>query len=247
MAEKDPQKSKRELFMERLNAKYPDRKYADDEELFGQINDDYAANDEAIGKYRERENQLSELFSKDPRSAKFITDMATGADPWIAVIKQLGIDGVTDLMNDPSKQEAYAEANKEYVERLAKEKGLEEEYQANFDESMKMLEQMQTERGLDDATIDAAMELIMNITHAAIMGKFTPETIDMALKAINHDAEVEAAHNEGVVAGKNAKIDETLRKPKTGDGLPAMGGTNNGPTRQKQRNLNIFDYAEAAK
>lgn len=247
MAEKETPKSKRELLMERLNSKYPDRQYADDEELFGQINDDYAANDEELGKYRDRESQLSELFSRDPKSAQFITDMAKGEDPWIAVIKRMGIDGITDLMNNPDKQEEYAEANKEYVERLAKEKGLEEEYNANLAESMKMLEQMQEERGLSDETIDAAMELVMQIAHEAIIGKFTPETMDMAMKALNHDAEVAAARNEGELAGKNAKIDETLRKPKTGDGLPAMGGTNNGPSRNSNKKLSIFDYADAAR
>ena len=36
-----PAKSKRDLFGERLKKKYPDRDYADDEALFGQINDDY--------------------------------------------------------------------------------------------------------------------------------------------------------------------------------------------------------------
>ena len=105
---------------------------------------------------------------------------------------------------------------------------------------------MQTERGLSDEQIDNAMDLVMKITNEAIMGKFTPETIDMALKAINHDAEVEAARAEGEVAGKNAKIDETLRKPKAGDGLPAMGGTNNGPTRRKQGGTSLFDMAREA-
>jgi len=247
MAEKETPKSKRELLMDRLKSKYPDHQYADDDELFGQIYDEYSAIDEELGKFRDRESKLSELFSRDPRSAQFITDMAKGKDPWIAVIHRMGIDGITDLMNNPDKQEEYAEANKKYVERLAKEKGLEEEYNANLAESMKMLEKMQEERGLSDETIDAAMELVMQIAHEAIMGKFTPETMDMAMKALNHDSEVAAARREGEVAGKNAKIDETLRKPKTGDGLPAMGGTNNGPSINNKKKPSFFDYVEAAR
>lgn len=229
-----------------MRTKYPEKTFEDEEELFGQIDDDIAASEEEIGKYKEREDKLVGIIGKDPRAAQFISDMANGKDPWLAVLERLGIDGVSDLINNPDKQEEYAEANRKYVERIAKEKSLGEEYEANLAESMKLLEQMQTERGLSDEQIDGAMDFIMKMVNEAIMGKFTPETIDMALKAINHDAEVEAARAEGEVAGKNAKIDETLRKPKTGDGLPAMSGTNNGPTRQKARNLNIFDYAEAA-
>lgn len=130
-----PAKSKRDLIGERLKKKYPDRDYADDEALFGQINDDYDQYDNELGQYKERESRLTDLLSKDNRAAQFIADMAKGNDPWLAVIERLGIDGITDLMNDPSKQEAYAEANKKYVERLAKEKSLEEEYEKNILES----------------------------------------------------------------------------------------------------------------
>lgn len=239
-------KSKRDLFGERLKKKYPDREYADDEALFGQINDDYDEYDNQLGQYKERESRLTDLFSKDPRSAQFITDMAKGNDPWLSLIERIGIDGITDLMNDPSKQEAYAEANKKYVERLAKEKSLEDEYQSNISESMKLLEKVQQERGIADETIDAAMDLIMRITHEAILGKFTAETVDMALKAINHEADMNNARTEGTVAGRNEKIVEKLRKPTTGDGQPNLAGSNNAPTR-KSSNRSMFDLADEAR
>ena len=86
-----PTKSKRDLFGERLKKKYPDREYADDDALFGQINDDYDEYDNQLSQYKERESRLTDLFSKDPRSAQFITDMAKGNDPWLAVIERLGI------------------------------------------------------------------------------------------------------------------------------------------------------------
>lgn len=242
-----PVKAKRELFGERLKKKYPDREYADDEALFSQVIDDYDEYEDQIGKYREREGKLTDLFAKDPRSAQFITDMAKGNDPWIAVIERLGIDGVTDLINNPDKQAEYAEANKKYVERLAKEQSLEEEYQKNLAESMDLLEQIQKERNLGDETIDAAMNLVLKIANEAILGKFTAETIDMALNAVNHDADVQNARTEGTVAGRNAKIEENLRKPHGGDGQPVLAGNNNAPTRQGNKRPNIFDYAEAAK
>jgi len=227
-----------------MRTKYPEKKFEDEEELFGQIDDDLAASEEEIGKYKEREGKLAGIVGKDPRAAQFLSDMANGKDPWLAVLERVGIDGVSDLINNPEKQKEYAEANRKYVERIAQEKSLKEERDANFAESMKLLEQMQTERGLSDEQIDNAMDLVMKITNEAIMGKFTPETIDMALKAINHDAEVEAARAEGEVAGKNAKIDETLRKPAAGDGLPAMGGANNGPAHKRSKG-SLVDYAES--
>lgn len=240
-----PAKSKRDLFGERLKKKYPDSEYADDEALFGQINDDYDEYDSQLGQYKDRENRLTEMFEKDPRSAQFLTDMAKGNDPWLAVIERLGIDGVTDLMNDPSKQEEYAEANKKFIERVAKEKSLKEEYERNLAESLQLLEKIQTERQLGDETVDAAMELITRMANEAIVGKFTEETINMALKAVNHDADMTNARSEGEVAGRNAKIDEKLRKPKAGDGTPNLAGSNNVP-RQRRRAQSIFDVARGA-
>ncbi len=241
-----PSKSKREKFGERLKQKYPDREYADDEALFGQIDDDYADYDNQLNEYKDRESKLADLFAKDPKNAEFITDMAKGNDPWIAVLERLGIDGVTDLLNDPEKQAEYAEANKKYVERLAKEKTLEEEYQKNFAESMDLLEKIQTERQLGDETVDAAMDLVMKIANEAVVGKFTEEPINMALNAVTHDADVQNARTEGTVAGRNAKIDEHLRKPKAGDGQPNLAGSNNAPTR-KSSGRSMFDLADEAR
>lgn len=243
-----PAKSRREQFGERLKKKYPDREYADDEALFGQISDDYDNYDAEIGKYKDREKELADLFANSPSSARFITDMAKGKDPWLAVIDRLGIDGVTDLINNPDKQKEYAEANKKYVEKLAKEKSLEEEFQKNMLATTDMLEKMQEERGISDDKMDAAMDLVWKIMGDAIVGKVTPETVDIALKAIDHDADVATARNEGEVAGRNANIEAKLRKPNKGDGTPNLAGSNNAPTRQKgKKPMNIFDYADAAK
>lgn len=246
MAEETIPKSRRDGMAERLKDKHPDREWADDEELFGQISDDYDSYEKDLNDYKEREEKLTDLFDKDPRNAQFLTDMARGEDPWLNVIKRLGIDGITDLLNDPEKQEAYAEANQDYVEGLAKEKTLEEEYEKNLGESLALLEKIQAERGLTDEQVDAAYELVVRIANDAVLGKISEETVDMALKAVNHDADVQDATNEGMVAGKNAKVEEQLRKPKKGDGTPNLQGSNNVPGSGGGRKKNIFDWAEGA-
>lgn len=242
----EQKKSRREAFGERLKKKYPEKAFDDDEALFGQIDDDYSSYEDELDKYKDRDSRFTELLSTDPRAARFITDMADGKDPWIAVVERLGIDGVTDLMNDPEKQAAYAEANKKYVERLAKEKTLDEEYRKNLSESMASLERLQQERGLSDETLDAAMDVVFRIANEAIVGKYSPETIDMALKVVSHDADVANARTEGRVAGRNAKIEERLRKPSMGDGQPVLAGRNNAP-QKKKNGMSMFDLADDAR
>jgi len=240
------EKTKRDQFGERLKKKYPDRQFADDEALFGQIDEDYADYDNQLNQYKEREGKLTDLFAKDPRSAQFITDMAQGKDPWIAVIERLGIDGINDIMNDPSKKNEFAEANKKYVERIAKEKAFKEEYDKNLAESIQTIDRVQQERQLGEETVNAAVEFIRRISEEAIAGKITAETLDMALNAVNHDADVANARTEGTVAGRNAKIDEQLRKPQAGDGQPNLAGSNNTPARSN-RERSMFDLADEAR
>lgn len=246
MAEETKPMTRRERITKRLKEKYPDREYEDDEALFGQISDDYDEYDNELNGYKERESKLIDVFNKDKRNAQFFTDMARGDDPWINVIKRLGIDGITDLLNDPSKQEAYAEANKEYVERLARENELEEEYKSNLQNSLELLEKIQKEQKLSDDQIDAAYDLINQITNDAVLGKITEQTIDMALKAVNHDLDVQNANKEGMIAGKNVKAEEKLRKPKKGDGTPNLQGSNNPPSNNQKYKKTIFDWAQEA-
>lgn len=238
-------KSRRDAMVERLKGRYPEKEFVDDEAIYGQIYDDYDNYDNDIEGFKEREASLVDLFNKNPSAARFITDLAKGEDPWIAVIKRLGIDGITDLLNNPEKQEEYAKANADYVEKLGKETALEDEYNANRSESLALLERIQGEKQLSDEQMDAAYALITKIAKEAIMGKFSEETVNMALNALNHDTDVENARAEGAIAGKNAKIDEKLRKADEGDGMP-MSGSGNSTKAQRPVGYNIFAEARGA-
>lgn len=246
MSENKEVKSKREQISERLRTRYPDREYADDEALFGQINDDYDEYDNRLKGYNERERKLTELLSRDPQSAQFITDMAQGKDPWASLINRIGIDGLKEMLEDPAKMEEYSASNRDYVERIAKQKGLEEEWEKNMRVTLGMLEQKQQELGLSDDEVDAAADWIKEVTNDAVMGIIKPGTIDMALKAINHDADIAAASEEGEIRGKNAKAEAKLRKPSRGDGTATLGGANNAPAPTRNKS-SIFDIADGAR
>lgn len=234
-------KSKRELMNERLKSRYPDRDFADDEAIFGQISDDYDEYDKNLAGYQEREKAFSDMFTTDPRSAHFLTEWRKGGDPVVELVRQFGTD-IKDAIDDPERLEAIAAANKEFVERVAKEKELEETYQQNVNESLKAIDEYQQRNGVSDEDIDKAMSLLVSIANDAVLGKFTPESLGMALKAINHDADVSAANHEGMVQGRNTKVEEKLRKPKSGDGTAPLGGTNGtAPTSRTRPSLGALE------
>ena len=78
------------------------------------------------------------------------------------------------------------------------------------------------------------------------MGKFSRETLELFVNAINHDADVANAGEEGRVAGRNDKIVEGLRKRDKGDGTAPLGGKNGGAPSQQKKSRSIFDLANEA-
>ena len=111
-----------------------DREFADDEALFGQINDDYDGYDKELSGYKEREKALSDPFANNPQSAAFLTDWRK-AKTLSSVWCKFGDDFKAVPKKTP-KAEALAAANKEFAERIAQEKEYEGEYQKNLDEPL---------------------------------------------------------------------------------------------------------------
>ena len=238
--EKQGVKSRREETLDRLRSRHPDQEFADDESIFGRISDDYDDYDSQISGYKEREQAFADLFTSDPRSAQFVTNWRKGSDPVVELVRQFGSD-IKEALDDPSRQEALAEANKEFVDRVSKERELKDTYERNLEESLVALDTFQQERGLTDDQIDAVMQFLIGIVGDGIMGKFSVESMSMALKAINHDIDVTQAEEDAEVRGKNAKIEEKLRRRSSGDGTASLSGKSNSARSQAQPSLGALD------
>lgn len=245
MAENKEVENKREATLTRLRKRYPDKKFEDDEEIYGTISDDYDQYEQELEGYKGREKQLSDMFAADPRSAQFLSDMHRGEDPVLGLVRNFGIE-IKDVLDDPDMQEQIAEANKEYVERIAKSKELDEEYDRNMDATLETLRQFQEERGMTDDDVDSVVDFLLGVVRDGVMGKFSAETLDMACKAMNYESDVAAAGEEGEIAGRNARITERLRKSNKGDGTSPIGGKNSQGGSRGGRPRSIFELAAEA-
>lgn len=234
-----PATPNRDKLRKRMAERYPDENFDEDEALYGRIDSDYDDYEGQIGKYRENESRMVDLFNRDPRSARFLKDWADGGDPVVSIIREYGSD-IREILDDPDKIEEIAKANKEYVDRVAQEKGLEDEYEKNLEESLNLLEKVQGERNLTDEQMEAVIAQLRDDANDVLMGRFTQEAVERVLKAQNHDADVEAAAYEGEVRGANKKIDEKLRKPKSGDGTPRLQGKNGSGQPNREGMLNVM-------
>jgi len=228
-----------------LRKKYPDKNFDDDEVLAGQIGEDYDATEKELGEYREHERQLGEMLDADPRSAAFLQDWKNGKNPVTSLVDKFGMDFL-EYMDDPEHQEELAQAQKEYLDRVANEKKLEDEYQKNLESSLNAIDKAQEENGWDDDYVNNGFKKVFDIVNDAINGKISPETIRLLNDGDSHDDDVAKAGEEGEVRGRNAKITNTLRKGKKGDGTPHLGG-GAGSKPRKEGGSSIFDIAAGAR
>ena len=113
-----------------------------------------------------------------------------------------------------------------------------------MDKTLETLRSYQEQQGLSDEEVDEVMNRIISVVNDGVMGKFAPETIDLFMKGINHDNDVAIASEEGEVAGRNARIEEQLRKSRKGDGTQPPGGRNGEGSRPNRGT--IFDLAQEA-
>ncbi len=247
MPDNNPVKSKRDLTMERMKARYPDRSYDDDEALFGQINDDYDDYDKKLSESQGREKAFSEMFYKNPKAARLMMEWKDGKDPVASLISIYGKEDILAAIDDPERLQAIEEANKDFAERLAKSDEYDAQYEKNFPESARAIDEWAEQKGIDENTVNELGTMLAEICGNFIVGKFTPETFEMLMKAKNYDADVEQAQAEGEVAGRNAKIEEKLRKGKQGDGTVALDGKNgNAGSTKPKRDLGALErYGES--
>ena len=153
MTNNEPPKSKKELLVARLTDKYPDKDFSADEDFYGQIYDDFDQSDKDLSEYKDRESRIEKAVSVDPRAASFMASWLNGEDPVVSLIRNFG-DDFKAALEDEDMQEKIAQANKDYLERAAKEKELEDEYENNIEETNKCLDALIADGTMQESDAD---------------------------------------------------------------------------------------------
>ena len=94
--------------------------------------------------------------------------------------------------------------------------------------------------------MDGILNMLIQVINDGVLGKFTAQTLEMACKAMNYDADVASAGEEGRIAGRNDKIVAKLRSERQGDGTQPLAGAN-GMAGNGNKPQSIFDLARMAR
>lgn len=221
-------KDKLEALRQKLRERYPDQVFESDEDYSSRISDDYDDFDRQISEYKGREQQLSDLYTKDPMAAKFIQAWMSDGDPRVQLLRAYGREGIEAAFNDPKVMEAMEKADKEFLEQVAHEKDLKEQWEKNRVESFANMEKIREENGYTDEQMDEAMAFLRELAQQIVMNNFTEKAFKSAMHALNYDRDIADAERVAEVRGRNGKIEERLRKPH-GDGMPQLGGGSASP------------------
>jgi hypothetical protein len=230
----------REYLLSRLAERYPDDDFSDDERIFSRLREDIDGYEGSIKEHGDKEKQLADIFSSDPRSAQFLMEWAEGGDPVMLLVKNYG-DDFRAVLDDPEKLEQFTQARGEYIERQTKERDLKDQAEKNLAASLEALDAEIAAGGYSEEDADKAFRLLNDIVNDAVVEKVKPETWRICLKAINYDQDVEQAAHEGEVRGRNTKIGELRSKKTTTDNLPPTlsGG---GTTTTQEKTVGALDH-----
>lgn len=240
-----PTPSRRDALKQRLQERYPDDSFDDDEVMAGRVLDDYDDLQQRHDALQADQDKLNKLFGNDPKAAAFMQRWIEGGDPAVELVRVYGSDELRDALDDPEKQDALAEASKEYAERVAKDKEFEQKYQQNLSASLDEMDAFQQSEGLSDDEMDGLLTQLAQSATDFISGKITTEALNGVLRSTRYSADVENAEREGEVRGRNQKIDAKLKKRTAGDGVPELGSQNQKaePKRKSMPELGALEQA----
>lgn len=238
-SEQNNKPSSRESLLARARERFPDRQFADLDatetpegvadldEAINEMLDDLTTSQAA---YDEKNNRLRDLLMTDPDSAEFIQKWVETGDPRTALVEVFG----DDLGMSEEAQGNFKGQLDSWRERKKANDALNEQAEANWNKSLEDLEAWGDSKGLSLEQKRDVMLRLLAIAFNGMENKYSPEDFDLALNAINHDADVAAAKQEGEVKGRNEKIAVARRDRNAASTMPpAIPGGQGGTTREK--------------
>ena len=163
-AKQQDTKTKRDLALERLKTRHPDTEYADDESIYGAINDDYDADQKALQGYKDNEKAMGDWLGSDPEAATFLQAMKAGKSPYAELIRTHGEDAI-DYYSDPDNADEIASAQSEFLQNAANGKKLQEEYDKNMPSSYEVFDKLEEKYGEEavNNAIDQCFQTMRNV------------------------------------------------------------------------------------
>ena len=241
-SENSEKKNGRERLLERYRTSNPEVDFSEEGSLEEYVANDLDSYSERIKKYDENSKRLTDLFASNVMAASMLNAWASGQNPVAFLLENFG-DEFKAALDSPEGRDAFVESHNKWLEKRTKDESLKKERDENFDNSMQTLEAWRTKHGLSEDEAVAVFLKVHSIGADVVDGIYTEESLDMANKAMNYDNDVSIAKEDGVIEGRNAKIEERLRESKEMlEQAPTLGGGGGAvPETHRERKKSYYD------
>lgn len=219
--------TKKSAYMDGFRKRHPEWKDDDEEGFYGALAADDEETQGRLKGYQDREDKLAETISSSPMNAALFMRASEGTPIPLAVL-QAYPEEMRAWIDDPANEEAVKKAFEDHANKIEENRKLKAEADANLEETNKMIDQMIADGEIkDDDEVNELLAELGKIATGLMMNHVEKDWLIAAKKAINHDADVEAAKTQGQIEGRNQKITAQRKESAAPAGNHAGLGSSN--------------------
>lgn len=230
--------------MERLRAHYADRGEMDDEGLYGAAADEIGELRDWRSKREASDKELLSLLKSHQKIAQVLQYIAQGAPEIEALSRVFDAEDLIRFEGEPDFEQ-WTEGKKKREQDMKDAEDRQGQYDLNYQASLKMVEEFCAENGLDEEGKNVLLDNLFAVYDDLIDGKVSKETLLLFHKGITHDEDVADAEAQGIINGKNAKIDVKKKETIKSDSLPEIEGGGGAQPEQKPKQVQAPRYKSA--
>lgn len=231
------EKTQRDLFYERHRRDYPDDDEADEDLVYRRINERTSEYD----RLKKNDDDFRKVVNEHPQFGGMFLDAADGKDFFDSLFSRFSREDIMAAYDDPEKAKELSEKYAAYVKGEQDAKKFREEGDTNIKETIERFRKYCEENNIGEEEAMEMWQQMNDFYSDGLKGKYSDKLFDMMRKASTHDTDVEAARQEGELAGHNAKVQATLAKGKAPAGIPPTfdGGQGTTLSEPKPKNKKV--------
>lgn len=222
---------------ERVKKRFADRSFESDEDWDNAAEEAFASDEKDLQIFRDNDQVIDELLASDKDLARIVSRMIIEKVPF-----RIAADGYLEAPKEGDDDYDYYQ--KSHEERLAIGRQLQDEARqrlANEAETYKAIDAYCEDQGYDEEAEKEFISYINSFYNSLSMKQITPQMLSMIDKARTYEQDVQAAHDDGVVEGRNTSIEAKMSKSDGGgDGIPRFSGGGETPDEPRAKKKSFF-------
>lgn len=208
----------KERLVAALKKKNPNKKYEDEEEIYGDAMSGYDEVRGRLTRFQEDDAKAMQLLSQNPDVQNFLAAVLNGGDFGTAMAQLPDYAKMSD-----TEKKSYDDERK----RKLDERKSADERQAlknkTFRDSVEQIKLWSEENGISVEDVLGAIEFATKeIFDKLDSGNLDKDFIEMLFRLKNYDNDIKASKEAGILEGRNLASAETPKRRKEGDGLPTF-------------------------